>query len=376
MATVSASPLSRVEVPMIDMRVALAAASPAIETHLAEMHARGHYILGPQVETFEREFAAALGAAEAVGVGTGTAALELCLRAAGIGPGAEVIVPSMTSLFTAQAVLQCGARLRIADVHPDDLLLTAETIEQAGTPATRAVIAVHLYGQPCQLAEIADLCQRRNWSLIQDACQAHGSFFEGKPLTHYSPYCAYSFYPTKNLGALGDGGAVVTSDPEVARRIRLLRDGGRLGTQVCQAAALNSRLDAMQACYLRAFLPLLAEWNAHRRHIAQTYQRQLPSDGPARLLHFTADSVHHLVVARSRRRDALREHLAQLGIQTGIHYPVPLHEQPGFLPYASWREQPKVASAAAREILSLPVGPHVTDAMAVYVLEGIASFPI
>lgn len=361
---------------MVDLRAALAEAASAIQSHLADMHERGHYILGPHTEAFEREFAAALGATEAAGVGSGTAALELCLRAAGIGQGDEVIVPAMTSLFTAQAVLHCGARLRIADVSPEDLLLTAETIHRAWTPSTRAVIAVHLYGQPCQLEEIADLCRQRNVVLIQDACQAHGSFFQGQPLTHFSPYCAYSFYPTKNLGALGDGGAVVTADPKVAAKVRLLRDGGRMGTQVCQAAGLNSRLSEMQACYLRAFLPFLDGWNTRRRTLAACYASALAPEGPARLLRFTGDSVHHLVVARSPWRDALRTHLSGLGIQTGIHYPVPLHEQPGFLPYASWREEPVEASRAAREILSLPAGPHVSDAMAAHVLEGIASFRI
>ncbi len=359
---------------MVDLRPMMEGARSHIQQYLDQMHQSGYYILGPQTEAFEKEFAWTLGAKFSVGVGSGTAALELCLRAAGIGSGDHVIVPSMTSLFTAQAVLAVGAHLRITDVSPDNLLLTPESVLRAITQQTRAVIAVHLYGQPCELDSLAELCRDRKITLIQDACQAHGSFYQGNPLTDYSPYCAYSFYPTKNLGALGDGGAVITSSEEVAGKVRLLRDGGRMGTQYCQSPALNSRLDEMQACYLRAFLPFLESGNGRRREIANLYQRELDKNPHLKLLNFTEDSVHHLVVARSPHRDGLRTHLAGLGIQTGIHYPVPLHEQPGFLPYASWAEVPQIATKAAGEILSLPAGPHVTDEMAGYVLEGISTF--
>ncbi len=371
-----------VAVPMVDLRGALTAAADSIRRNLDELHARGHYILGPQTHAFEEAFAAAMGGAFAVGVGSGTAALELCLRAAGVGthnlaePDAvrdEVIVPSMTSLFTAQAVLAVGARIRVADVEPDTLLVTADQLRRAWTPRTRAVIAVHLYGQPCRLDEIAALCKERGVVLVQDACQAHGARFRGHPLTDFSPYCAYSFYPTKNLGGLGDGGAVVTDDPEIAERLKQLRDGGRLGDQTCRMPGLNSRLDEMQACYLRAFLPFLPAWNARRRQLAVQYREALHAcDCP--LLSFDEDSVNHLVVARSPSRDALRQHLASCLVQTGIHYPVPIHQQPGLLPFATWAEEPEVATKAAREILSLPAAPHVTDEMAEAVLRGVIGF--
>ncbi|MCZ2153465.1 MAG: DegT/DnrJ/EryC1/StrS family aminotransferase [Bryobacterales bacterium] len=332
------------------------------------MHGRAQYILGPQTAAFEVEFAHEVGGSNAfaVGTGTGTAALELCLRDAGIGLGGgkptdEVIIPSMTSLFTAQAVLAAGARIRVADVSAANLLLTPETVERAFTPATRAVIAVHLYGQPCDVAALSELCERRGVVLIQDACQAHGAMWRGAHLTAFSPYCAYSFYPTKNLGCLGDGGAVVTNDAEVASRLRLLRDGGRMGDQRCRGPAVNSRLDEIQACYLRAFLPYLRAWNGRRREQAAIYAERLTRVRDLRLVGWDSDSVHHLCVLRSARRDQLREFLAGKGIQTAIHYPVAIQDQPGLQSFATWAETPLHGAQAAAEVLSIPLGPHLSN---------------
>jgi dTDP-3-amino-3,4,6-trideoxy-alpha-D-glucose transaminase len=367
-------------IPMFDLSGALAEAEDDIRLNLAEMHRLGQYILGPQTAAFETEFAREVGGSAAVGVGSGTAALELCLRDAGIGrwgPGSspdEVVIPSMTSLFTAQAVLATGARIRVADVSPRTLLLTAESVERALTSATRAVIAVHLYGQPCDLPALAALCEQRGVALIQDACQAHGAFAKGKPLTAYSPYCAYSFYPTKNLGCLGDGGAIVTSNPETAHRLRQLRDGGRLGDQLCRGPGVNSRLDEIQACYLRAFLPRLRAWNERRRSVAAFYAEALRNSKSLRLLEWDSDSVHHLCVARSTRRDELRAYLADLGIQTAVHYPVAIQDQPGLIPHASWAEVPVHGAQAAQEIFSLPLGPHIAQEQAQTVAQMIMEF--
>lgn len=351
---------------MFDLSGALAEAADAIHSNLAEMHRNGQYILGPQTTAFETEFAREMGGSAAVGVGSGTVALELCLRDAGVGRDAsggspdEVVIPSMTSLFTAQAVLATGARIRVADVSPRNLLLTAESVERALTPTTRAVVAVHLYGQPCDLPALAALCQQQGVVLIQDACQAHGAFVKGLPLTAYSPYCAYSFYPTKNLGCLGDGGAIVTSDPETAVRLRQLRDGGRQGDQLCRGPGVNSRLDEIQACYLRAFLPHLRNWNRRRREQAAMYAEALRHVNTLRLLEWDSDSVHHLCVARSSRRNELRACLAEQGVHTAIHYPVAIQDQPGLIPHASWAETPTHGAQAAQEILSLPLGPHLS----------------
>ena len=360
---------------MFDLSPALSSAQDAIEANLAEFYRAGQYILGPQTAAFEGEFARLIGADYTVGVGSGTSALELCLRDAGLtNKSCEVIVPAMTSMFTAHAVLAAGASVRVADVCPETLLLTPETLERAAGPNTRAVIAVHLYGQPCDLAGIARLCASRGWVLIQDACQAHGARFQGRGLTEFSPYCAYSFYPTKNLGALGDGGAVATSDSKIAERLRRMRDGGRCGDQISRGPGVNSRLDELQACYLRAFLSWLEVWNERRRRIAQQYSHGLRGVDGIRLLAWNEDSVHHLMVARCTRRDQLREFLSARGIQTGVHYPAPIHEQPGLRAEVTWGEEPAQAAEAAHEIVSLPIGPHMTDAMVTEVVEGVWQF--
>ena len=359
---------------MFDIKPVLAAASQNIELNLEQMHRDGRYILGGQTSAFEAELAEAFGGTSAVGVGSGTSAIELCLRDAGIGgSGHEVIVPAMTSLFTAQAVLGAGARLRVADVDPHTLLLDAGRAADAWTPNTAAVVAVHLYGQPCLLSELANLCRKRGAVLIQDACQAHGVRIGGTPLTAYSPYCAYSFYPTKNLGALGDGGAVVTSDPEIGVRLRMLRDGGRQGDQICRMPAVNSRLDEIHACYLRALLPNISAWNRHRRRLAELYRDQLTGLRDLKILQWDEDSAHHLFVVRLRHRERVRAVLAASGIQTGIHYPVPLHLQPGLQANSSWRVSPSEAERAADEILSLPIGPHVTSEHVIHIAAVIRS---
>jgi dTDP-3-amino-3,4,6-trideoxy-alpha-D-glucose transaminase len=324
------------------------------------MHAAGQYILGSQVSLFEQELASAFGARHAVGVGTGTSAIEISLRSANAGrPGAEVVVPALTSLFTAQAVLASGATLRIADIDPESLLLTAATAGQAWTRNTAATVAVHLYGTPCRLKSLAALCRANSAALIQDSCQAHGATHLAQPLTTYSPYVCYSFYPTKNLGCLGDGGAVLTRSSSAARNLRLLRDGGRRGGQVASVQAVNSRLDELHACYLRAFLPLLDETNRHRRAIAALYREALSGIPGVTLLPEDPESVHHLFVIRVRRRHALRAHLSGHGIQTGVHYPVPLHRHPAFRSALPSGLSLPNAERACREILSLPIGPHI-----------------
>lgn len=348
-------------IPMFDLQPVLAASRRDVEANLRQMHQDGQYILGGQTTAFEAELADAFGGVEAVGVGSGTSAIELCLRAAGItGSERDVIVPAMTSLFTAQAVLATGAEVRVADVEPGTLLLDASRAAAAWTPRTAAVVAVHLYGQPCKLDELAELCRQRGAVLIQDACQAHGARWGGRPLTAYSPYCAYSFYPTKNLGALGDGGAVVTSDPLIAARLRMLRDGGRQGDQLCRMVAVNSRLDEIHSCYLRGLLPKLGRWNEHRRGLAGLYVHHLDGLRDLRILEWDKESVQHLFVVRTGRRDELRAALGAAGIQSGVHYPVPVHLQPGLQAGCSWGAAPREAEVAAREVLSLPIGPHVT----------------
>ncbi|MBI4891106.1 MAG: DegT/DnrJ/EryC1/StrS family aminotransferase [Acidobacteria bacterium] len=350
----------RSAIPMVDLSPVLERAAAAIAANLRSMHHAGSYILGPQVRAFESELASSFGSLAAVGVGTGTAAIELALRCEEIcDRGKEVIVPALTSLFTAQAVLAAGATPRFADVDPQTLLLDVESLERAWTPRTAAVVAVHLYGQVCNLPALEEWCRQRRLVLVQDACQAHGVRYQGRPLTDFSPYAAYSFYPTKNLGCLGDGGALLLGSQESAQKLSMLRDGGRRGDQTAVLPAINSRLDEMHACYLRALLPELDHWNRHRAAIAQLYDQLLSGCAHAIPVARRSDSVNHLYVVRTSCRDALRQHLAAHGIGTGIHYPAPLHQQPAFLHFHSSTSSLPHAESACREILSLPLGPHI-----------------
>ncbi|MCS7316076.1 MAG: DegT/DnrJ/EryC1/StrS family aminotransferase [Bryobacteraceae bacterium] len=349
-------------VPFVDLKPAIAEARIEAEAHLAEMFERGQFILGDQVAAFEREFARAMGARYAVATGTGTAALELCLREAGITERRmEVITTPLTAPFTALAIRGGGATPRFADVDPDSLLLDPEDAARRATRRTAALVPVHLYGRPCELDRWRELARQSGAVLVQDACQAHGALYRSKPLAAWSAYVAYSFYPTKNLGALGDGGAVVTDRARIRRRLAMLRDGGRAGGHVSRLPGINSRLDEMQACYLRAFLRHLATWNWRRARLAALYDEALRDCPGVRLLDRTG-SVHHLYVIRVRRRERLRRWLASQGIGTAIHYPVPLHLQPAFREFGCRRGDLPVAERACREILSLPLYPHLPEA--------------
>jgi len=363
-------------VPMVNLKPALAATEPQWRERLDHLLCRAQFILGEQVSAFEQEFAAYHGARFAVGVGSGTDGLTLCLRAAGVSSQKqEVILPALTSPFTAQAVIAAGARPRFADVDEGSLLLDSAGASERVNSRTAALLPVHLYGQPCDLASLARLARLWRVPLIQDACQAHGAAFEGRePFTRYSPYVVYSFYPTKNLGCLGDGGAVLTSRAGVAHSLRSLRDGGRHGGQVSRVAATHSRLDEMQACYLRAFLPKLAAWNAHRARIARLYDEALAGCPGVRLLPRPPGSVHHLYVIRARRRQRLRDHLGRRGIATAVHYPVPLHLQPAFRASGQKAGDLPRAERACREILSLPAWPYMPEPMALSVAEEIRKF--
>ncbi len=361
-------------IPLVNLKPALEATEPVWRANLEQLFQRMHFILGEQVAAFEREFAAALGARFAVGVGTGTAALELCLREAGITSSRnEVVTSPLTAPFTGLAILAAGCTPRFADIDPDSLLLDPDDAGNRATRRTAALIPVHLYGLPCDLHRFSALARTLRAVLIQDACQAHGARFQGRPLAGFSPYVAFSFYPTKNLGCLGDGGAVVTNRAESAKRLRILRDGGRSGGHVSRLPGINSRLDEMQACYLRAFLPQLDQWNAQRARIAAIYDEMLSGCPGVRLL-ARSGSVCHLYVIRVRERKRLRECLARQGITTGVHYPVPLHLQPAFKDCGLKRGDLPVAEKACREILSLPIWAYMPEEAARSVAERILRF--
>jgi len=363
------------KIPIINFQPLLEATEREWREYLREFFDRRQFILGPQVAAFEKELAATFQAREVVGVGSGTAAIELCLREAGIdSPKQEVLTSALTAPFTGIGIVTAGCRLRLADVDPETLLVDPDDAGNRMTKRTAALVPVHLYGQPCNLKKLNKLARSFRAILIQDACQAHGAALGGLPFTKFSSHVAYSFYPTKNLGALGDGGAIATSSQKVARRLRSLRDGGRQSDQVAHRKGTNSRLDELQACFLRAFLPKLWEWNQSRREIAALYRKYLADCGGIRLLKESEDSVHHLFVIRADRRDRLREHLAKHEIGTGVHYPVPLHLMPAFRETGLRRGDLPNSEKACREIVSLPLWPFMVENQVLEVVDRIRQF--
>jgi dTDP-4-amino-4,6-dideoxygalactose transaminase len=333
--------------------------------------ARGWFILGPELEAFEAEFAQAAGARFAVGVANGTDAITLLLRAARLSPGDEVIIPALTAAFTGLAVVAAGGVPVIVDVDARTLTLDVAACEAALTPRVKAIVPVHLYGQPAELDSLAAFAQRHQLALVEDCCQSHLATYKGNPVGTSGIGGAFSFYPTKNLAALGDAGAVITNDPLIAERVRLLRNGGQMPRNYHVDTGINSRLDELQAAVLRARLPQLPALTGRRREIGRSYRRLLAStiDIPAER---EAGHVYHLFPVRSRRRDALQQYLQGAGIETLIHYPVALSDQKAFE-----RFHPvhcPVATSAASEVLSLPLHPRLTDDDVRRVAEAVSTF--
>jgi dTDP-4-amino-4,6-dideoxygalactose transaminase len=318
------------------------------------------FVGGAAVSEFEAEFAQFCDCRIAVGVANGTDALELILRGLGIGPGDEVIVPTNTFFATAEAVCNVGASPVFIDVEPTTLLMTSSLVAEAITSRTAAVIAVHLFGQMPEMDAIAATCRARGIHLVEDAAQAHGATWNGARAGSFGVAAAFSFYPGKNLGALGDGGAVVTNDAALADRIRSLANHGRSvdGGQDHAVIGVNSRLDALQASALSVKLGRLSDWNQRRRHVHDWYRDALPEGAVALRIASEAGAVHHLEVVQVDGRDEVRDRLADAGVATGIHYPVPCHRLPVFRDRVPQQSLP-VAEAAAGRILSLPMFPHL-----------------
>ena len=331
----------------------------AVRMAVERVIARGWFVLGPEVEAFETEFASAMGAAHAVGVGTGTDAIALILRALDIGPGDEVITTPVSAAYTALAVMMVGARPVFADIDPSRLTIDPQHVAQAIGPRTRAILPVHLYGQPADMTALERLAARHGLALGEDCCQAHLATAAGRPVGTIGVAGAFSFYPTKNLGALGDGGAVVTNDRALAERIRRLRNGGQIDRYRHAEFGVNSRLDEMQAAILRARLPRLAGWTARRRGLAARYRAGL-AGGPVNVpAEHDPGHVYHLFPVRVSGRAGLQARLSTEGIETLVHYPVPIPRQPA-MAGLNPRECPE-AVRACDEILSLPLHPGLTD---------------
>ena len=363
------NPGSDERLPFADLRPGSDATE--IREAIERVLTRGWFILGPEVEAFENEFAGASGAKHAVGVANGTDAIALALRAAGVEAGDEVIVPAMTATFTALAVVAVGAVPVFADVDPRTLTLDARACADAVTSRTRAVVPVHLYGQPADMLEIMAVADRHRLLVIEDCCQAHLATCNGLPVGTIGTAGAFSFYPTKNLGAMGDGGAVITGDGALADRVRLLRNGGQTSRNMHVVAGVNSRLDEVQAAILRVRLPNLLAETVMRRLNASYYRDGLHGE-VAPVAQRDAGHVYHLFPVRSARREALQAHLARAAVETLIHYPVPLHKQPAFAHLAP-RECP-VAARAAAELLSLPLHPRLHKGQTSRVIDAIQAF--
>jgi dTDP-3-amino-3,4,6-trideoxy-alpha-D-glucose transaminase len=355
-------------VPFMDLRPG--PDGPAVQQAIQRVIDRGWFILGPELAAFEAEFAVAMGGTHAVGVGTGTDAIALLLRGLGIGPGDEVITAPVSAAYSALAIMMVGARPVFADLDPARLTLDPRAAEAAITPRTKAIMPVHLYGQPADMLAFEALAAARKLLLVEDACQAHGATCAGRAVGTFGAGAAFSFYPTKNLGALGDGGAIVVRDAALADRLKRLRNGGQTDRYRHVEFGVNSRLDEMQAAILRARLPLLAGWTERRRTLAARYRTRLAGAALTVPPECDPGHVYHLFPVRSADRARVRVALEARGIETLIHYPIPLPKQEALA--STHPAHCPIAARVADEVFSLPLHPHLTiedvDAVASAVL--------
>jgi dTDP-4-amino-4,6-dideoxygalactose transaminase len=343
--------------PFIDLNPVFTRHRSEYEQAVGRVFARGQYILGPELDRFEEEFAAFQGGGYAVGVANGTDAIELALRAAGIGSGDEVITAANTCVATVCAIERAGARVVLVDVDERTYTMGAAAARAAITPRTCALVPVHLYGRPADLTALGDLAQRASLLLVEDCAQAHGALWDGRPVGTYGALGAFSFYPTKNLGAFGDAGAIFTPDADLANRARRLRNYGQVRRDDHIERGINSRLDELQAALLRVNLRYLNAHNAERSQIAADYLKRLRGVVVPAACPDGSRAVHHLFVVRHADRDGLRHYLRSHGIETAVHYPRPVHLQPAYAGLNQPAGSLPVAERLAGEILSLPLYP-------------------
>ena len=349
------------KVPFLDLGAAYRELKPEIDAAVARVLESGWYILGPEVEAFESEWAAYCGAKHAVGLGNGFDALTLALRALDIGSGDEVIVPSNTYIATWLAVTEVGATPVPVESNPQTYNIDPARIEAAITPRTRALLPVHLYGQPADMNPILEIARRHDLRVVEDGAQAHGARYKGRRIGAHGDIVCWSFYPGKNLGALGDAGAITTNDPELAQRIAVLRNYGSNRKYVNDKQGVNSRLDPIQAAVLRVKLAHLDTWTERRRAIASVYSENLlDTDLVLPQVPDWAEPVWHIYVIRHREREALQAKLSAQNIGTLIHYPIPPHMQEAYSNLAMPPEAFPFARDLATEVLSLPMGPHLS----------------
>lgn len=358
-------------IPLVDLRAQYAGIRQEIERAIASVIEDTAFIGGPYLKAFEQDFAVYCGTRYALGLSNGTDAVRLALLACGVGPGDEVITVPNTFIATTEAISMTGARIRFVDVDPETFNMNASLLESAITPQTRAIVPVHLYGQPADMDAILEIAKRRNLKVIGDAAQAHGAFYHERKIGVLGDAVCFSFYPGKNLGAYGDAGAIVTNNQEVAEKVAMLRNHGRVKKYEHKFEGFNCRMDGLQAAILSAKLRYLEKWTELRIRHAQLYDQLLPQ-GPGLKAPAVRDkvrAVYHLYVIQVENRTKFQSYLKGHGVDTGIHYPIPLHMQPAYayleLPEGSF----PVAEGCARRIVSLPMYPELTEEQIQFIAE-------
>ena len=362
-------------IPLVDLQAQYAMIREEVDAAIRRVVEGAQFIMGPDVAAFEEEFAAWCGLPFCAGISSGTAALELTLRVLGVGPGDEVVTVAHTFIATAEAISTIGATPVFVDIDARTYNMNPDAFEAAITTRTRAVMPVHLYGQPANMERIHAIASRHGIVVVEDAAQAHGARWQGRPVGDWGDAACFSFYPGKNLGAYGDAGAVVTRDAGLAGQIRSLRNHGRRSKYLHDQVGYGHRIDTLQAAILRAKLPHLSEWTEARRRLASRYDELFTNSGlvlpyvaPA------AEPVWHLYVVRTTARDALLKDLEGRGIGAGVHYPVPLHLQPAYAALGYERGSLPVTEAVADTCLSLPLYPEMSDAQQDQVVEAVRQF--
>jgi dTDP-4-amino-4,6-dideoxygalactose transaminase len=352
---------SSIKVPYLDLRAQYQSIKPEIDGAIAGVLDSGQFVLGSEVTEFEREFADYCGTLHCIALNSGTSALHLALLAAGIGPDDEVITVPFTFVASVAAIAYTGARPVLVDIDPQSFTMDVSAIEAAITPRTKAILVVHLYGQPADMDPIMDIARRHGLVVIEDAAQAHGAKYKGRLVGSIGDMACFSFYPGKNLGAYGEGGAVTTGNPEYARSIRMLRDWGQDAKYHHVLRGFNYRMEAFQGAILRVKLRHLERWTEARRALAGKYNELLGDSGVERPKEMSwARHVYHVYTLRSQDRESLRAALQEDGIQTGVHYPVPVHLQPAYADLGYGRGAFPQAEAAANQVLSIPLYPELS----------------
>lgn len=362
-------------IPLVDLKSQYESIKSEIDGAISEVVESCQFVLGPKVEAFEADFAAYCQSRFAFGMNSGTSALHLALLAAGVGPGDEVITVSYTFVATVAGILYTGASPVLVDIDPLTCNIDVRKIEAAITPRTKVIMPVHLYGTCADMDPILEIARRHNLIVLEDAAQAHGAEYKGRRAGSMGHLASFSFYPGKNLGAYGEGGAVVTNDEQYVELIKQLRDQGQSAKYLHERVGYNYRMEAIQGAVLGVKLKHLENWNASRRRHAETYLRQLADSG-VRLLEEPADSksVYHVFALFTEQRDELREHLHAKGISTGIHYPIPVHMQRGFNNLGYKEGDLPETERVCREVLSLPMYPELASETVVEIADSVRQF--